>query len=90
MKKLKIQKNRKEKIQKKNKKGKSKKKIEKKKSKKKEKRKKSRKEEKKKKEFAFSSPEQNMRFCLYPIPDSQQYVKRGSCRRQILSGLLFV
>ena len=27
-------------------------------------------------------------FCLYPIPDSQQYVKRGSCRRLILSGLL--
>ena len=26
-------------------------------------------------------------FCLYPIPDSQQYVKRGSCRRLILSGL---
>ena len=25
--------------------------------------------------------------CLYPIPDSQQYVKRGSCRRPILSGL---
>ena len=27
-------------------------------------------------------------FCLYPIPDSQQYVKRGNCRRPILSGLL--
>ena len=27
-------------------------------------------------------------FCLYPILDSQQYVKRGSCRRPILSGLL--
>ena len=27
-------------------------------------------------------------FCLYPIPDSQQYVKRGSCRRLILSALL--
>ena len=27
-------------------------------------------------------------FCLYPIPDSQQYIKRGSCRRPILSGLL--
>ena len=27
-------------------------------------------------------------FCLYPIPDSQQYVKRDSCRRLILSGLL--
>ena len=26
-------------------------------------------------------------FCLYPIPDSQQCVKRGSCRRLILSGL---
>ena len=26
--------------------------------------------------------------CLYPIPDSQQYVKRGNCRRQFLSGLL--
>ena len=28
-------------------------------------------------------------FFLYPIPDSQQRVKRGSCRRLILSGLLF-
>ena len=27
-------------------------------------------------------------FCLYPIPDSQQYVKRGSCRCLILSELL--
>ena len=27
-------------------------------------------------------------FCLYPFPDSQQCVKRGSCRRLILSGLL--
>ena len=27
-------------------------------------------------------------FYLYPIPDSQQCVKRGSCRRLILSGLL--
>ena len=27
-------------------------------------------------------------FCLYPILDSQQCVKRGSCRRPILSGLL--
>ena len=27
-------------------------------------------------------------FCLYPIPDSQQCVKRGSCRRLILSELL--
>ena len=27
-------------------------------------------------------------FHLYPILDSQQYVKRGSCRRPILSGLL--
>ena len=27
-------------------------------------------------------------FCFYPIPDSQQYIKRGSCRRPILSGLL--
>ena len=26
-------------------------------------------------------------FCLYPILDYQQYVKRGSCRRPILSGL---
>ena len=26
-------------------------------------------------------------FCLYPIPDFQQCVKRGSCRRLILSGL---
>ena len=24
-------------------------------------------------------------FCLYPILDSQQYVKRGSCRHLILS-----
>ena len=29
-------------------------------------------------------------FCLYPIPDSQQYIKRDSCRRPILSGLLCV
>ena len=28
-------------------------------------------------------------FCFYPIPDSQQCVKRGNCRRPILSGLLF-
>ena len=27
-------------------------------------------------------------FCLYPIPDSQQCIKRGSCRRPILFGLL--
>ena len=27
-------------------------------------------------------------FCLYPIPDSQQRVKRDSCRRLILSRLL--
>ena len=27
-------------------------------------------------------------FCLYPISDSQQCVKRGSCRSPILSGLL--
>ena len=27
-------------------------------------------------------------FCLYPIPDSQQYVKMGSCRCPILFGLL--
>ena len=27
-------------------------------------------------------------FFLYPIPDSQQYVKRGSCRRPIFFGLL--
>ena len=27
-------------------------------------------------------------FCLYPISDPQQYVKRGSYRRPILSGLL--
>ena len=27
-------------------------------------------------------------FYLYPIPDSQQYVKTGNCRRPILSGLL--
>ena len=29
-------------------------------------------------------------FCLYPIPDSQQCVKRGSCRRLILSGLPYL
>ena len=27
-------------------------------------------------------------FCLFPIPDSQQCVKRGSCRCPILSGVL--
>ena len=26
-------------------------------------------------------------FCLYPIPDYQQYVKRGNCRRPILFGV---
>ena len=26
--------------------------------------------------------------CLYPISDSQQYIKKGSCRRPNLSGLL--
>ena len=29
-------------------------------------------------------------FCLYPIPDSQQYVKRSSCRRLILSRLPYL
>ena len=29
-------------------------------------------------------------FYLYPIPDSQQRVKRGRCRRPILSGLLWL
>ena len=28
-------------------------------------------------------------FCLYPIPDSQQCVKRGNCKRPILSDYLF-
>ena len=44
----------------------------------------------KRKEFVFSSPGQMCVFYLYPILNSQQCVKRGSCRRPILSGLLFV
>ena len=55
------------------------------------KKKKKKNQEKKKKKNLFSVIlDKICVFCLYPIPDSQQYVKRGSCRRQILSGLLFV
>ena len=44
---------------------------------------------KKKRNNLFSVvPDKMCIFCLYPIPDSQQCVKRGSCRRLILSGLL--
>ena len=43
---------------------------------------------KKKKNFLSVVVDKIYVFCLYPIPDSQQYVKRGSCRRLILSGLL--
>ena len=63
------------------------KKIEKEKSKKNQKKRKIEKR-KREKEFVFSSSGQNMRLLSLPIPDSQQYVKRGSCRRLILSGLL--
>ena len=45
--------------------------------------------EKEKKKNLFSVVLDKMYvFCLYPIPDSQQRVKRDSCRRPILSGLL--
>ena len=46
------------------------------------------KREKEKRLFAVVSDKMCV-FCLYPILDSQQCVKRGSCRRPILSGLLF-
>ena len=47
------------------------------------------KEEKRKKKNLFSVIlDKICVFCLYPIPDSQQCVKRGSCRHPILSGLL--
>ena len=50
--------------------------------------KKSKRRKKKKKEFISVVLDKICVFCLYPIPDSQQYVKRGSCRLPILSGLL--
>ena len=43
---------------------------------------------KKEKEFVSIVPNKMCVFCLYPIPDSQQCVKRGSCKCLILSGLL--
>ena len=76
-------KNRKGKIQKKIEKGKIQKKIEKEKV-----QKKNPKEKKSKKNLFSVVLDKICVFCLYPIPDSQQCVKRGSCRRQILSGLL--
>ena len=83
MKKQKQKKSRKRKIQK-NRKGKKSKKNRKRKRKKIKKR-----EKRKKKKNLFSVVLDKMCvFYLYPIPDSQQYVKRGSCRRPILSRLL--
>ena len=85
--KRKIQKNRKKEKSKKIEKRKKSKKIEKEKVQKIEKNQK--KENQKKKKNLFSVVlDKICVFCLYPIPDSQQYVKRGSCRRPILSGLL--
>ena len=53
------------------------------------KKKKKKKKGKKKKKNLFSVVlDKRSVFCLYPILDSQQYVQRGSYRRQILSGLL--
>ena len=97
--KRKIQKKQKRKIQK-NRKEKNSKKIEKKNQKKenpKNQKKKKEKENSKKIEKRRSKKKRNLFsvvldkicvLCLYPIPDSQQYVKRDSCRRPILSGLL--
>ena len=48
-----------------------------------------RKKQKKKSLFSVVSDKMCV-FCLYPIPDSQQCVMRGSCRRSILSGLLLL
>ena len=80
----KIEKEKSKKIEKeKSKKLKNPKKIEKEKSKKIEK------IQKKEKEFVLVVLDKMCVFCLYPILDSQQYVKRDSCRRPILSGLLF-
>ena len=45
------------------------------------------KEEKKKKNLFSVVLDRICVLCLYPILDSQQCVKRGSCRRPILSGL---
>ena len=87
-KKEKFKKNIEKKIQKKQKKEKSKK-NRKGKNPKKQKNQKLKNEEKKRKKKLFSVVlDKICVFCLYPIPDSQQYVKRGSCRRSILSGLL--
>ena len=69
--------NRKEKIQKKQKKEKPKKK-------------KKKKKKRKKNSLFLVVLDKMYVFCLYPIPDSQQYVKRGSCRRPILFGLFFI
>ena len=44
--------------------------------------------EKKKKSLFFNSLRKMCIFCLYPILDSQQRVKRSSCRRPILFELL--
>ena len=61
----------------------------KKKSKRKKSKKKKEEERKKKKKNLFSVVlDKICVFCLYPILDSQQYIKRGSCRRPILFGLL--
>ena len=70
----------------KKKKGKIQKKIEKEKSKTKG----EKKNQRKKKSLSSVILDKMRVFCLYPIPDSQQCLKRGSCRHPILSGLLFV
>ena len=45
----------------------------------------------KEKEFFFSVILDKMCiFCLYPIPDSQQCVKRGSCRHPFCPGYYFI
>ena len=85
--KKKNKKNRKRKIPKKIEKGKIQK-IEKRKNSKKIRKRKHPKNQEKKKNLFPVVLDKICVFCLYPIPDSQQCVKRGSCRRQILSGLL--
>ena len=47
------------------------------------------KKEKKKKNLLLVVLDKMCVFCLYPIPDSQQHVKKDSCRCLILFGLLF-
>ena len=86
--KRKIQKIEKEKTKKKNKKGKIQKKNQKKRGEKYVEKENLKKKKEKKKNLFSVVLDKIFVFCLYHIPDSQQYVKRGSCRRPILSGLL--